>query len=332
MEIAYNEQDIENYMAIINRYTQEHPVLIDKYLMGREVEVDAVCDGEDILIPGIMEHVERAGIHSGDSISVYPPINIEPKHIDQITEYTRRLSKALNVVGLVNIQFVIFDDKVYVIEVNPRSSRTIPYISKVTGVPIISLAVRSILGEKLKDMGYGTGLYKTADYYAVKMPVFSFQKLTDVDTGLGPEMKSTGEVLGIDKKYPQAMLKAFLAAGFRLPKRGEKVILSVRSTDYNEITSVARGFADMGCELYATEGTCKAIQAAGIECTQVGRAHESSPNILDMIYQDKGDISYQHPNPRQEPPAQWFPHPPCLRRAKHWLHHCHRHRQGTSAR
>ena len=287
MEIAYNEQDIENYMAIINRYTQEHPVLIDKYLMGREVEVDAVCDGEDILIPGIMEHVERAGIHSGDSISVYPPINIEPKHIDQITEYTRRLSKALNVVGLVNIQFVIFDDKVYVIEVNPRSSRTIPYISKVTGVPIISLAVRSILGEKLKDMGYGTGLYKTADYYAVKMPVFSFQKLTDVDTGLGPEMKSTGEVLGIDKKYPQAMLKAFLAAGFRLPKRGEKVILSVRSTDYNEITSVARGFADMGCELYATEGTCKAIQAAGIECTQVGRAHESSPNILDMIYQDK---------------------------------------------
>ncbi len=287
MEIAYNERDIENYMSIINRYEQEHPVLVDKYLMGREVEVDAVCDGEDILIPGIMEHIERAGIHSGDSISVYPPVNIEQKHIDEITEYTRRLSKALNVIGLVNIQFVIFNDKVYVIEVNPRSSRTIPYISKVTGVPVISLAVRSILGEKLKDMGYGTGLYRTANYYAVKMPVFSFQKLTDVDTGLGPEMKSTGEVLGIDEKYPQALLKAFLGAGFRLPKSGEKVILSVRSTDYNEITAVARGFEEMGCRLYATEGTCKAIRSAGIECVQVARAHESSPNIMDMIAADE---------------------------------------------
>ena len=287
MEIAYNEQDIEHYMQIINRYEQEHPILVDKYLMGREVEVDAVCDGEDILIPGVMEHVERAGIHSGDSISVYPPVNIAPKHLVQITEYTRLLARAIHVVGLVNIQFVIYNDEVYVIEVNPRSSRTIPYISKVTGVPVISLAVRAILGERLRDMGYGTGLYPQANHYAVKMPVFSFQKLTDVDTGLGPEMKSTGEVLGIDEKYPQAMLKAFLGAGFRLPKRGEKVILSVRSTDYGEIKSIARGFDRMGCRLYATAGTYRAIQETGIPCTLVARAHEDRPNILDMIASDE---------------------------------------------
>jgi carbamoyl-phosphate synthase large subunit len=283
MEIAYNEKDIREYMGIINMVTQEHPILVDKYLMGREVEVDAVCDGEDILIPGIMEHLERAGIHSGDSISVYPPLNIEPKHQEILTEYTRRLATALHVVGLVNIQFVIYNDQVYVIEVNPRSSRTIPYITKVTGVPIIELATRAMLGEKLRDMGYGTGLHPAADHYAVKMPVFSFQKLADVDMGLGPEMKSTGEVLGIDSSFPQALLKAFKGAGMELPKAGSNVIMTVNDEDKAEALPIARSLEDLGVHLYATAGTCKFLNDAGVHCQKVNRIGEEGPTIGDMV-------------------------------------------------
>ena len=262
MEIAYNDRNITEFMRIINQVEQEHPILVDKYLMGREVEVDGVFDGEELLIPGIMEHIERAGVHSGDSISVYPPIHIEDRHKQTILKYTYDLSRALGVVGLVNIQFVIYDDQVYVIEVNPRSSRTIPYISKVTGVPIIDLATRVMLGQKLCDLGYGTGIYREADYYAVKMPVFSFEKLTDVDTGLGPEMKSTGECLGLAESFPQALLKAFKGAGMKAPKKGGRIIVTVKDEDKDEMIGIARGFYDMGIELLATSGTCKALNEA----------------------------------------------------------------------
>ena len=295
MEIAYNDRNISDFMRIINRTVQEHPILIDKYLMGREVEVDGVFDGEDILIPGIMEHIERAGVHSGDSISVYPPIHIEDKHKQTILKYTYQLSKALGVIGLVNIQFVIYDDTVYVIEVNPRSSRTIPYISKVTGVPIIDLATKVMLGQKLKDLGYGTGIYKEADYYAVKAPVFSFEKLTDVDTGLGPEMKSTGEVLGIAESFPQALLKAFKGANMRVPKKGGRIIITVKDEDKREIVGIARGFADMGIEILATAGTCKVLQDAGVPCTQVARVSEAHPNISDMIASGTIDLVINTP-------------------------------------
>ena len=295
MEIAYNDRNITDFMRIINRTVQEHPILIDKYLMGREVEVDGVFDGEDILIPGIMEHIERAGVHSGDSISVYPTIHVEDKHKETILRYTRDLAKALGVIGLINIQFIIYNDDVYVIEVNPRSSRTIPYISKVTGVPIIDLATKVMLGQKLKDLGYGTGIYKEADYYAVKMPVFSFEKLTDVDTGLGPEMKSTGEVLGIAESFPQALLKAFKGANMRVPKKGGRIIITVKDEDKQEIVGIARGFADMGIEILATAGTCEVLREAGVPCTQVARVSEAHPNISDMIASGTIDLVINTP-------------------------------------
>ncbi len=295
MEIAYNDRNIQDFMRIINQTVQEHPILVDKYLMGREVEVDGVFDGEDVLIPGIMEHVERAGVHSGDSISVYPSIHIEEKHKKTIERYTYDLSKALGVIGLVNIQFIIYNDEVYVIEVNPRSSRTIPYISKVTGVPVIDLATKVMMGQKLRDLGYGTGIYKEADYYAVKMPVFSFEKLTDVDTGLGPEMKSTGEVLGIAESFPQALLKAFKGANMKVPKKGGRIIVTVKDEDKGEIVGIARGFADMGIEILATEGTCKALRDAGVECTQVARISQAHPNIGDMIASGTIDLVINTP-------------------------------------
>ena len=295
MEIAYNDRNITEFMRIINQVEQEHPILVDKYLMGREVEVDGVFDGEDLLIPGIMEHIERAGVHSGDSISVYPPIHIEEKHKQTIYRYTYDLSKALGVVGLVNIQFVIYDDTVYVIEVNPRSSRTIPYISKVTGVPIIDLATKVMLGGKLRDLGYGTGIYKEAGYYAVKMPVFSFEKLTDVDTGLGPEMKSTGECLGLAESFPQALLKAFKGANMKAPKSGGRIIITVKDEDKEEIVGIAQGFADMGIEILATSGTCDALNAAGIPARKVARVSEAHPNILDMIASGTVDLVINTP-------------------------------------
>ncbi|NCB52647.1 MAG: carbamoyl-phosphate synthase large subunit, partial [Clostridia bacterium] len=295
MEIAYNDRNIIEFMRIINRTVQEHPILVDKYLMGREVEVDGIFDGVDILIPGIMEHVERAGVHSGDSISVYPPIHVEEKHKKTILNYTRDLAKALGVIGLINIQFIIFNDQVYVIEVNPRSSRTIPYISKVTGIPIIDLATRVMLGERLRDLGYGVDIAPEASYYAVKMPVFSFEKLTDVDTGLGPEMKSTGEVLGIAESFPQALLKAFKGANMKAPKRGGRVIVTVKDEDKHELISIARGFEEMGVEIFATSGTCDALQAAGVDAKCVARVSEAHPNILDMIASGTVDLVINTP-------------------------------------
>ena len=295
MEIAYNDRNIEDFMKIINMTVQEHPILIDKYLMGRELEVDGVFDGEDILIPGIMEHVERAGVHSGDSIAVYPPINLEDKHRELILKHTKNMAKHLNVIGLINAQYILYNDDIYVIEVNPRSSRTIPYISKVTGVPVIDLATKVMLGQKLKDLGYGTGIYKEADYYAVKAPVFSFEKLTDVDTGLGPEMKSTGEVLGLAETYPQALLKAFKGCGLRVPKRGSRIIVTVKDEDKPEMIGIARGFEEMGIEIYATSGTCDALTAAGIACKRVNRVSQAHPNILDMIQSGTVDLIINTP-------------------------------------
>ena len=295
MEIAYNDRNITDFMRIINQVEQEHPILVDKYLMGREIEVDGVFDGEDILIPGIMEHVERAGIHSGDSISVYPPRHLEEEHRQTILRYTRDLAAALGVIGLINIQFILFNNRIYVIEVNPRSSRTIPYISKVTGVPIIDLATKVMLGQKLKDLGYGTGIYPEADYFAVKMPVFSFEKLTDVDTGLGPEMKSTGEVLGIAESFPQALLKAFKGANMKVPKKGGRVIVTVKDEDKGEIVGIVRGLEEMGIEILATSGTADALEQAGVACRRVARVSEAHPNILDMIQSGTVDLIINTP-------------------------------------
>ena len=299
MEIAYNDDNIRDFMKIINMTVQEHPVLVDKYLMGREVEVDGVFDGEDLLIPGIMEHVERAGVHSGDSISVYPPIHIEDKHKQTILKYTYQLSKALGVIGLVNIQFVIYDDTVYVIEVNPRSSRTIPYISKVTGVPIIDLATKVMLGAKLRDLGYGVDIYPEAKYYAVKMPVFSFEKLTDVDTNLGPEMKSTGECLGLADTFPQALLKAFKGANMKVPKRGSRVILTVKDQDKEEVLGLAREMVELGMELYATRGTYAYLTAHDVPVRFVHRLGHGHPNIMDMIQSGVVDMILNTPRRTQ---------------------------------
>ena len=288
MEIAYSDRNIEEFMKIINMTVQEHPILIDKYLMGRELEVDGVFDGEDILIPGIMEHVERAGVHSGDSIAVYPPINLEDKHRELILKHTKNMAKHLGVIGLINAQYILYNDDIYVIEVNPRSSRTIPYISKVTGVPIIDLATKVMLGQKLKDLGYGTGLYPEAKYYAVKAPVFSFEKLTDVDTGLGPEMKSTGEVMGIARNFPAAFAKTQLAISYALPEGGT-VFVSVCDRDKRAIVPIARDIARLGFQLVATGGTARALRAAGVECEQVRKIHEGEGNVRDMIA--AGDIA-----------------------------------------
>ena len=292
MEIAFSEDDVREFMKVITRNKVENPVLVDKYMMGREIEVDAICDGDNILIPGIMEHFERAGVHSGDSISIYPSINIEQKHKDTIIKYTESLAKNLAVLGLVNIQFVLYNDEVYVIEVNPRSSRTVPYISKVTGVPMVDLATRCMFGEKLKDMGYGTGLYKESDYYAVKVPVFSFQKLRDLDTQLGPEMKSTGEVLGVSKSFKEALFKGLVGAGYKMQKKTGAVVISVRPADKQEAVSIASRFEALGYELYATSGTANTFNRHMVATNMVYNASEPDkhPNILDMI--QEGAVDY----------------------------------------
>lgn len=290
MIIAFTEADIREYMAIILSHNIENPVLIDKYLMGIELEVDAICDGEDILIPGIMEHIERTGIHSGDSIAVYPAWNLNDILTEKIINQSRELALALGTKGLVNIQYLIYDNELYIIEVNPRSSRTIPYISKVTGVPMVELAVRAMLGERLADMEYGTGLYRIPPYVAVKVPVFSFEKLIDVDTHLGPEMKSTGEVLGIARTLDEALYKGLIAAGYRMKKSGG-VLITVRKTDQFEIVDTARKFYDLGFKLYATEGTAKVISDFGMDVQVVNKIHENpSDNILTLL--DTGNIDY----------------------------------------
>ena len=274
-------------MEIINRTVQEHPILVDKYMMGKEIEVDAICDGENILIPGIMEHLERAGVHSGDSISVYPTQTISNKVKQVIVDYTIRLAKALNVVGLVNIQYVLYNNNVYVIEVNPRSSRTVPYISKVTGIPMVNLATKVMFGKKLTDFPYGTGLYKEPKYVSVKAPVFSFEKLHDVDTSLGPEMKSTGEVLGIADNFPEALYKAIVASNFKLPKVEEGILMTVRDTDKPELVYLAEEFEKLGFTLYATGKTAHMLNSFGIATNAVKKIDDGSPNILDLIQSGK---------------------------------------------
>ncbi|MDY3619251.1 carbamoyl-phosphate synthase large subunit [Agathobaculum sp.] len=289
MEIAYKEEDVREFMKVITRNKVENPVLVDKYMMGREIEVDAICDGDDILIPGIMEHLERAGVHSGDSISVYPSITIEDRHKETIIKYTEALAKSLAVLGLVNIQFVLYNDEVYVIEVNPRSSRTVPYISKVTGVPMVDLATRCMFGEKLKDIGCGTGLHPESSYYAVKVPVFSWQKLRDLDTQLGPEMKSTGEVLGVSTSFREALLKGLTGAGFQMKKKGA-VLISVRDSDKQEAIKIGERFERVGFEIFATSGTANVLNRHMVATSAIRNVDEPSPNIIDLI--ESGKIDY----------------------------------------
>ena len=294
MKIAFHEEEIEEFIGIINRIAQDHPILVDKYLQGKEIEVDAVCDGEDILIPGIMEHIERTGVHSGDSISVYPAPTISEHVKETIVEYTKRLAKALHVVGLINIQFIAMDEEVYVIEVNPRSSRTVPYISKVTGIPIVDLATKVILGDTIRGLGCKPGLAPAADYIAIKMPVFSFEKLRGAEISLGPEMKSTGECLGIAKTFNEALYKAFLGAGVTLPKH-KQMIMTVKDADKPEAVEVAKRFAALGYKIYATRSTAKYLKEHGVDALRVNKISQESPNVLDLILGHKIDLVIDTP-------------------------------------
>ena len=294
MQIAFNDDEIEKFMDIINQIAQDHPILVDKYLQGKEIEVDAICDGENILIPGIMEHIERTGIHSGDSISVYPAHTITQDIKDKIVDYTERLAKALHVLGMINIQFIAMNGEVYVIEVNPRSSRTVPYISKVTGIPIVDLAAKAILGHKITEMGYKPGLQPEADYIAIKMPVFSFEKLRGAEISLGPEMKSTGECLGIAKTFEEALYKAFLGAGVVLPKH-KQMIITVKDADKPEALEVAKRFEKLGYTIYATRSTAKYLQDGGVEARQVNKITQESPNVMDLILGHKIDLVIDTP-------------------------------------
>ena len=294
MQIAIDDEDVEQYIGIINQIAQEHPILVDKYLQGKEIEVDAVCDGEDILIPGIMEHIERAGIHSGDSISVYPAQTISAGAKATIEEYTKRLARSLHVIGMINIQFIVCGEDVYVIEVNPRSSRTVPYISKVTGIPIVPLATKVILGHKIKEMGYTPGLQPEAKHFAIKMPVFSFEKIRGADISLGPEMKSTGECLGIAETFNEALYKAFLGAGIKLPKH-KNMIITVKEEDHEEVVDIARRFEKIGYRIYATRGTAKTLKEHGVKCIRTNKLEQPSPNLMDLILGHKIDLVIDTP-------------------------------------
>ena len=294
MKIAFNDDEIEEFIGIINRIAQDHPILVDKYLQGKEIEVDAVCDGTDILIPGIMEHIERTGVHSGDSISVYPAPTISDHVKETIVEYTKRLAQALHVIGLINIQFIAMDEQVYVIEVNPRSSRTVPYISKVTGIPIVDLATKVIIGDTIRGLGYEPGLAPTADYIAIKMPVFSFEKLRGAEISLGPEMKSTGECLGIAKTFNEALYKAFLGAGVTLPKY-KQMIMTVKDADKPEAVGVAKRFEALGYKIYATRSTAKYLQEHGVNALRVNKISQESPNVMDLILGHKIDLVIDTP-------------------------------------
>ena len=294
MQIAISDEEIEEFMEIINRIAQDHPILVDKYLQGKELEVDAVCDGTDILIPGIMEHIERTGVHSGDSISVYPAHTITDKVKETIAEYTRRLAKALHVKGLINIQFIAVGEEVFVIEVNPRSSRTVPYISKVTGIPIVDLATEVIIGKTIRELGYEPGLQKEAGYVAIKMPVFSFEKIRGAEISLGPEMKSTGECLGIAKTFNEALYKAFLGAGIDLP-RHKRMIITVKDADKGEAIEIGRRFAKLGYTIYATRSTAKALNDAGVKANKVNQIQQESPTVMDLILGHKIDLVIDTP-------------------------------------
>lgn len=294
MQIAISDDEIEEFMNIINRIAQDHPILVDKYLQGKEIEVDAVCDGTDILIPGIMEHIERTGVHSGDSISVYPAPTISDTVKEKIAEYTRRLARALHVKGLINIQFIAIDEEVYVIEVNPRSSRTVPYISKVTGIPIVDLATEVIIGKTIKELGYQPGLQPEADYFAIKMPVFSFEKLRGAEISLGPEMKSTGECLGIARTFNEALYKAFLGAGVDLPKH-KQMIITVKDADKGEAVEIGRRFEKLGYTIYATRSTAAALNEAGVKARKVNKISQESPTVMDLILGHRIDLVIDTP-------------------------------------
>ena len=294
MQIAISDEEIEQFMAVINRYEQEHPILIDKYLMGTETEVDAVCDGENILIPGIMEHIERSGVHSGDSISVYPAQTLSAHVRKTIAEYTAKLARELHIVGLINVQFIARNEEVYIIEANPRSSRTVPYISKVTGIPIVDLAARCMLGEKLTDMGYRPGLAPEAGYVAIKMPVFSTEKIRGAEISVGPEMKSTGECLGISKDFNEALYKAFAGSGVNLPKY-RQMIITVKDSDKEEMIGIAKRFAALGYIIYSTMGTADALQKAGIPARRVGRIGQESPTVMDLLLGHRIDLVIDTP-------------------------------------
>lgn len=294
MQIAISDEEIEEFMDIINRIAQDHPILVDKYLQGKEIEVDAVCDGTDILIPGIMEHIERTGVHSGDSISVYPAPTISDAVKEKITDYTGRLAKALHVKGLINIQFIAIDEEVYVIEVNPRSSRTVPYISKVTGIPIVDLAAEVIIGKSIKELGYKPGLQPEADYFAIKMPVFSFEKIRGAEISLGPEMKSTGECLGIAKTFNEALYKAFLGAGIDLP-RHKQVIITVKDADKGEAVEIGRRFEKLGYTIYATRSTAAVLNEAGVKARKVNKISQESPTVMDLILGHRIDLVIDTP-------------------------------------
>ncbi|MCD8396792.1 MAG: carbamoyl-phosphate synthase large subunit [Lachnospiraceae bacterium] len=295
MQIAINDEDVEQYIGVINQIAQEHPILVDKYMMGKEIEVDAVCDGTDVLIPGIMEHIERAGIHSGDSISVYPAQSISKKIKRVIEDYTRKLARSLHVIGLINIQFIVSNDEVYVIEVNPRSSRTVPYISKVTGIPIVPLATKVILGATIRELGFEPGLQPEADYFAIKMPVFSFEKIQGADISLGPEMKSTGECLGIAATFDEALYKAFLGAGINLPKY-KNMIITVRDSDKLDVVDIAKRFEALGYNIFATKGTARALMEADIQVRMTRKVEQESPNILDLILGHEIDLVIDTPS------------------------------------
>ena len=289
MQIAISDEDIDEFIGIINQIAQEHPILVDKYIMGKEIEVDAICDGTDILIPGIMEHIERTGIHSGDSISVYPAQSLTEKNKETIVEYTRLLAQALHVKGMINIQFIVDGEDVYIIEVNPRSSRTVPYISKVTGIPIVPLATQIICGHTIKELGYTPGLQKEADYFAIKMPVFSFEKIRGADVSLGPEMKSTGECLGIAKIFNEALYKAFQGAGIKLPKY-KNMVITVRDSDKEEMLEIASRFRALGYRIFCTNGTARYFYEHGLVTIPVRKIEQESPNILDLILGHEIDL------------------------------------------
>ena len=289
MAIAYDNLDIEKLIQEINKIAQEHPILVDKYIMGKEIEVDAICDGEDVLIPGIMELLERTGVHSGDSISVYPTQNVNKESEEKIVKYTKLLAKELNVIGMMNIQFILQNNEVYIIEVNPRSSRTVPYISKVTNLPVIDIATRVIFGEKLKDMEYGTGVYKRSEYVAIKMPVFSFEKIKNADTSLGPEMKSTGEVLGVAKNFTDAIVKAFIASGVSIPKEGN-ILITVRDKDKEEVLPLAKKLFNRGFKIYATKGTANFLKQNGIETYMLEKIWEGAESIPNLV--ESGKINF----------------------------------------
>ena len=295
MQIAISDEDVDEFIGIINRIAQEHPILVDKYLQGKEIEVDAVCDGTDILIPGIMEHIERAGVHSGDSISVYPAQSISQHAKDTIVEYTKRLARSLHVIGMINIQFIVCGEDVYVIEVNPRSSRTVPYISKVTGIPIVPLATKVILGHTIRELGYEPGLQREADYIAIKMPVLSFEKIRGADIALGPEMKSTGECLGIAKTFNEALYKAFLGAGINLPKY-KNMIITVKDEDKEDIVPIAQRFQALGYKIYATRNTAKALNENGVNAIRTNKIEQPSPNLMDLILGHKIDLVIDTPS------------------------------------